>query len=120
MTRSLVNNGLTPVLFAFRSLSLLPPGGLYISAHYFPQLYSQALKKDPDLLSGVKLILESRNYPKDDEVIKRLQDIPLYGSGDRAVKAKLILESIEDLYGHKEQVNFDDLSIEQCYAADLI
>ena len=39
-------------------------------------------------------------------------DTKLYGAGDRAVKIKLILESIEESYDHKEQVSFDDLSIE--------
>ena len=39
-------------------------------------------------------------------------DAKLYGAGDRAIKTKLILESIEEIYRHKEQVSFETLSIE--------
>ncbi len=35
-----------------------------------------------------------------------------YGGGDRVIKTKLILETLEEKYAHKEQVPFDNLSVE--------
>lgn len=78
----------------------------------FPPLYSQAKKLQGDLLSNIRQILQGKDYPKDAEFKARLIDTKLYGGGDRQVKAKLILESIEESFHHKEQVSFDDLSIE--------
>ncbi|ABO49057.1 protein of unknown function DUF262 [Desulforamulus reducens MI-1] len=79
----------------------------------FPALYNQVLaKKAESFASGVKDILQTKGYPKDVEFTARLQDVKLYGSGDRAVKAKLILETFEESYQHKEQVPLDDCSIE--------
>ena len=78
----------------------------------FPPLYSQAKKLHCDLLSNIKQILQGKNYPKDLEFKAKLINTRLYGSGDRQVKTKLILESIEESFHHKEQVSFDDLSIE--------
>ena len=78
----------------------------------FPPLYLQAKKMGNDLISNIKNILQGKNYPKDAEFKTRLVDAKLYGSGDRQIKTKLILESIEESYFHKEQVSFDNLSIE--------
>ncbi|MEH2388531.1 MAG: HNH endonuclease family protein, partial [Nostoc sp.] len=81
----------------------------------FALLYSQ-VSKDTSLASDnfvgrFKLALQSRDYPKDVEFRARLMDVKLYG-GNRSEKAKLILESIEESFKHKEQVSFDGLSIE--------
>ncbi|GJD22629.1 hypothetical protein RIVM261_075850 [Rivularia sp. IAM M-261] len=81
----------------------------------FALLYSQ-VSKDTDLASDnfvvrLKSALQSRNYPKDTEFKSRLMDVKLYGS-NRSEKARLILESIEESYKHKEQVPFNKLSIE--------
>jgi hypothetical protein len=81
----------------------------------FALLYSQ-ISKDISLVSDnfverLKLALQSRDYPKDKEFRDRLMDVKLYGS-NRTEKAKLILESIEESFKHKEQVPFDKLSIE--------
>ncbi|MEB3249999.1 MAG: DUF262 domain-containing HNH endonuclease family protein [Merismopediaceae bacterium] len=56
-------------------------------------------------------ILQSQNYPKDDKFKDGLMNVKLYGS-NRTEKAKIILESIEESFGHKEKVSFDSLSIE--------
>jgi hypothetical protein len=73
----------------------------------FPQLYSQALKNASALKDGVRLALQTRGYPKDNEFRARLADAKLYGFGERAAKTKLILETMEAAYQHKEQVPFD-------------
>lgn len=69
-------------------------------------------KYSDDIINGVKLILQSKGYPKNPEFRQRIIESKLYGSGDRGIKTKLILESIEEHFGHKEQVPFDDLTIE--------
>ena len=79
----------------------------------FPPLYSQVHNTEMEnIVNGVKKILQTKGYPKDVEFRTRLLDVKLYGAGDRADKTKSILESIEESYGHKEQVSFDNLSIE--------
>ena len=79
----------------------------------FPPLYGAITKQGAlGFIGDLKLTLQSKGYPKDLEFKARLQDANLYGSGDRARKTKLILERIEEAFNHKEQVPFEDLSIE--------
>ncbi|HEY9850251.1 MAG TPA: DUF262 domain-containing protein [Leptolyngbyaceae cyanobacterium] len=81
----------------------------------FALLYSQVSKStnlvSDNFVDRLKLTLQSRDYPKDAEFRDRLLDVKLYG-GNRSEKGKLILESIEESFKHKEQVSFDGLSIE--------
>ncbi|MEA5511921.1 DUF262 domain-containing protein [Crocosphaera sp. UHCC 0190] len=81
----------------------------------FALLYAQ-VSKDTNLASDtfierLKLVLQNRDYPKDQEFKDRLKEVNLYGN-NRSKKTKLILESIEAFYNHREQASFDDLSIE--------
>lgn len=79
----------------------------------FPPLYEQAyLKNLPNFVDSVCSVLQTRGYPKDVEFRTRLIDSKLYGTREKAIKTKLILETLESSYQHKEQVSFDDLSIE--------
>lgn len=79
----------------------------------FPPLHLQIQSKNPGKFTeGLKSVLQAKGYPKNIEFRSRLIDAKLYGAGDRTIKTKLILESIEESYSHKEQVPFDDLSIE--------
>ncbi len=79
----------------------------------FPSLYPQLIDKYPDNFSeGFKVLLQSRGYPKDNEFYMRFKEAKLYGSGDRQTKTKLILETLEDSFAHKEAVPFDNLTIE--------
>jgi len=79
----------------------------------FPTLYRQIKDKYAEnSIEGLKSVLQTRYYSKDVEFRQRLLDTRLYGNGDGAIKTKLILESIEEFYQHKEQVNFDNLTIE--------
>ena len=81
----------------------------------FSNLYLQVGKSSnlasENFVGRLKLDLQTRDYPKDQEFRLRLGEVKLYG-GNRTSKAKLILESIEEFYNHKEQMNFEDLSIE--------
>ncbi len=81
----------------------------------FALLYSQ-VAKDVDIVSGsfvdrLKINLQTTDYPKDAEFRERLMDVKLYGS-NRSEKAKLMLQSLEESFRHKEQVDFSNLSIE--------
>ena len=81
----------------------------------FALLYSQVSKStdlDSDnFVERLKSTLQNRDYPKDAEFRGRLVDVKLYG-GNRSEKCKLMLESIEESFEHKEQVPFAKLSIE--------
>jgi uncharacterized protein with ParB-like and HNH nuclease domain len=79
----------------------------------FPYLYSQIKQKiEGNFLERLKQILTGKKYPRDDDFKDRLTEIDLYSSRVKAEKAKLILESIEQSFAHKEAVSFDNLSIE--------
>ncbi|GEO04140.1 hypothetical protein AAE02nite_18040 [Adhaeribacter aerolatus] len=74
-----------------------------------PQLISKYELKIPE---GLQYLLQTKGYPKDNEFRVRLKEAKLYGSGDRYVKTKLILESLEEYFGHKENVLLENLTIE--------
>lgn len=79
----------------------------------FPTVYPQIIAKHPDnLVDGFKTILQSKGYPKDNEFFLRFKETKFYGGGDRQIKTKLILETLEESYNHKEEVPFDNLTIE--------
>lgn len=79
----------------------------------FPPLYTLVnTKQSGSFTDKLKNILQFKGYPKDYEFNARLQDTNLYGSGDRAKRAKIILETLEESYNHKEQVPFGELTIE--------
>jgi len=65
-----------------------------------------------NIVEGVKSILPSKGYPKNSAFRKNIVESKLYGGGDRAIKTKLILESVEESYEHREAVPFDNLTIE--------
>jgi len=77
---------------------------------FFPTLLSQA-KQHASLTEGVAEILSKRSYPKNAEFRRNLFIMKMYG-GERAQKAKLILERLEESYGHKEGVLAEPLTIE--------
>lgn len=79
----------------------------------FPPLLGQIQKTNaPSIGDGLRIVLQTKNYPKDYDFLAKLQDAKLYGPGDRITKTKLILEALESAYEHKEQVPYDKLTIE--------
>jgi uncharacterized protein with ParB-like and HNH nuclease domain len=79
----------------------------------FPALYQQAKSySDASFNRALCLVLQTKGYPRDTEFRSRLVDGKLYGSGDRALKTKLILETFESSYGHKEGASFSTLTLE--------
>lgn len=59
------------------------------------------------LITNFKEALLTKGYPKDTEFMSRFVDAKMYGGGDRAIKTKLILETLEESYQHKEMVDID-------------
>jgi hypothetical protein len=79
----------------------------------FPAVYPQLLANySHDLVEGIKAILQVKGYPKDNEFYLRFQEAKLYSGGDRQRKAKIILETFEEDFAHKEVVPFANLTIE--------
>ncbi len=79
----------------------------------FPTIYPQIVSKFPnDIVTGFGTLLQDKGYPKDNEFYLRFIESKLYGGGDRQIKTKLILETIEEDFSHKETVPFDNLTIE--------
>lgn len=74
----------------------------------FPTVCPQLLGVEHDsLLTHFKEALLTKGYPKDTEFMSRFVETKMYGGGDRAIKTKLILETIEESYQHKEMVDID-------------
>lgn len=79
----------------------------------FPVIYPQILSKYSDnIVEGFKTVLQSKGYPKDNEFYLRFRETKFYGGGDRQIKTKLILETLEENFAHKERVPFNNLTIE--------
>lgn len=79
----------------------------------FPTVFPAIKSKYYDnILEGLKVILQSKGYPKDNEFAQRFSDTKFYGAGDRIVKTRLILQTIESSFNHKEIVDFNNLTIE--------
>lgn len=79
----------------------------------FVALYQQAqIEKLTGLADGVRRVLQSRGYPKDNAFFDALVTTRLYGPGDRQSRTKIILEQLEASAHHKEQVDLRDLTIE--------
>jgi uncharacterized protein with ParB-like and HNH nuclease domain len=79
----------------------------------FPTVYPLIQSKYSDnIIEGFKTILQGKGYPKDNEFFLRFCETKFYGGGDRVVKTKLIFETIESSFNHKEAVPFDNLTVE--------
>lgn len=79
----------------------------------FPPLYSQAQAKNPNgIYDGLRMVLQSKGYPKDSDFYSKLMIDRLYGSGDRLNKAKFVLKRLEQHCQHKEKVEINNLTIE--------
>ena len=79
----------------------------------FPTVYPLIQSKySESIIDGFKTILQSKGYPKDNEFFLRFRETKFYGGGDRVVKTKLILETIESSFNHKEAASFENLTVE--------
>ena len=79
----------------------------------FPSIYPKIKKEYPDdIVNGIKLLLQDRQYPKDEVFKDKFIHGTFYGSSDRNNKTQLLLEIIEHSYGNKEMPSFGSLTIE--------
>jgi uncharacterized protein with ParB-like and HNH nuclease domain len=79
----------------------------------FPTVYPLIQSKHSEnIIEGFKTIIQEKGYPKDNEFFLRFRETKFYGGGDRVVKTKLILETIESSFNHKEAVPFENLTVE--------
>lgn len=79
----------------------------------FPTVYPLIQSRYSDnIVEGLKNILQGKGYPKDNEFFLRFCETKFYGHGDRVTKTKLILETIESSFNHKEAVAFENLTVE--------
>lgn len=79
----------------------------------FSSIISQLKEYEDNLTLGLKILLQSKDYPKDDEFKAKFKELN-YVAGVRGKKIKTILEVIEDYYGlgRKEIVFCDNTQIE--------
>ena len=78
----------------------------------FIRLYSQ-IPKEQKLVEGTKEILseQSKRWPSDESFLDAIKTFPLFTDG-RGEQRKMILESFELFYKHKELPNFSSTTIE--------
>ncbi len=97
-----------------RFICKIPTQGLN---RIFITLYSQAIKgtslKKSRFVDNIKSILQTQNYPTDEQVKDELAVLQLYSKRSSGKsKAKLILSILEESFEHKEIVSLQGLTIE--------
>jgi hypothetical protein len=81
------------------------------STRAYGRWFVEAIKRiGADAVEGLRGYWASRGWPGDAEFEKRCLDFPIYRR--ESEKGRLILEKLEDSYGHKEKVDQSTLSIE--------
>lgn len=77
----------------------------------FPSLDALA-RGHGNFLEGLRAALASKNYPRDADFRDKLTTAILYSPGERLQKTRLLLERLEESFGHHEPVNPETLTIE--------
>ena len=77
----------------------------------FAASYTQALAHG-NMVNGLRAVLASKNYPGDTLFRDRLATSPLYATGERLQKTRLLLERLEGSFNHNEAVKRDNITIE--------
>ena len=79
----------------------------------FPALISAVKERSgEEIAKATAEFLTTKGYPKDSDIVRDITEKKLYGGGDRQLKTKFILESLEESFNHKERINLDNLTIE--------
>jgi hypothetical protein len=73
----------------------------------------QQLPRDRDVVAATRIVLSEpgRRWPRDEEFLQGILHFPLYSYG-RAEQRRLILETLEESYAHKEHVDLAPLTVE--------
>ncbi len=80
-----------------------------IFASLYPQIKGIA---GPNIPKEYESLLVMKQYPRDSEFRAKFKEYRFYAAGERAARAKLVLESIENSFGHKEHIDYNNVSIE--------
>lgn len=79
----------------------------------FPSLIAALKDKNGEDIAKVTTeFLSTKGYPKNSDIERYIVERKLYGGGDKQLKTKFILESLEESFNHKERIKLDNLSIE--------
>ncbi|ALG67021.1 DUF262 domain-containing protein [Beggiatoa leptomitoformis] len=79
----------------------------------FPSVYRDACRNFPtDFIKGVAEVLRTKDYPDDGKFKEELMTANFYSASESRERSKLILESLEASYGHKESIDYEGLTIE--------
>jgi hypothetical protein len=74
----------------------------------FPETFKKLQQDYPnDLVFGLKSFLQTKGYPKDLDFKNSLITAKFYGGSPLNIRTELILETIEQGFGHKEMINFE-------------
>jgi uncharacterized protein with ParB-like and HNH nuclease domain len=74
--------------------------------------YSTGPDYSTEFVTGVARFLQGKGYPNDEEFKEALTTTNFYSRLEGRERTKLVLESLESSYQHKEPVDFDKLTIE--------
>jgi uncharacterized protein with ParB-like and HNH nuclease domain len=85
----------------------------------FPLLHRKVTERRGNFVQALREELASQGYPNDREFRQRLIEFPLYRAGNRAERARLILERLEEFDSPREHVNFSELSVEHVMPQNL-
>jgi uncharacterized protein with ParB-like and HNH nuclease domain len=79
----------------------------------FPSLITAIKDKNGEDVAKVTAeFLSTKGYPKNSDIERGLIERKLYGGGDRQLKTKFILESLEESFKHREMIHLENLTIE--------
>jgi hypothetical protein len=81
------------------------------STRAYGRWFTEAIKRiGDDIVEDLRSVWSERGWPSDTELTRRLLEFPIYRREPE--KCRLILERLEQSYGHKEKVDPSTLSIE--------
>jgi len=79
----------------------------------FPALITVVKERSGEEIAKVAAeFLTTKGYPKDSDIVRDIAERKLYGGGDRQLKTKFILESLEESFKHRELIHLENLTIE--------
>jgi uncharacterized protein with ParB-like and HNH nuclease domain len=78
----------------------------------FPPVFDATGGPGPTFVDGVRRQLGGPRCPDDEIFARALATVPVYASSDKNVRLKLILDRIEQSFGHRELADLSQASIE--------
>lgn len=85
----------------------------------FPPVFDATGGPGPTFVDGLRRQLGGTRCPDDDAFLRALSTDPLYATSEKNARLRLILERIEQSYGHKEPADLSKASIEHVLPQSL-